>query len=84
MRQLLAGLSRVQRGMSPHSGVSQVPRALPVGLHRVGGLRGREIGELFRVGDRSVSQGRKRLRDRLSDDRNTQDLFKGLPGKCNN
>jgi hypothetical protein len=27
MRQLLAG-------MSPHSGVSQVPRALPVGLHK--------------------------------------------------
>ena len=29
-----------------------------------------EIGELFRVGDRSVSQWRKRLRDRLSGDRN--------------
>jgi len=28
MRQLLAG-------MSPHSGVSQVPRALPVGLHKI-------------------------------------------------
>jgi len=61
MRQLLAG-------MSPHSGVSQVPRlraethfgvqarALPVGLHRARGLRGQEIEELFRVGDRSVSQ----------------------------
>jgi len=45
MRQLLAGLSRVQRGMSPRSGVSQAPRlraethsgvqarALPAGLH---------------------------------------------------
>jgi hypothetical protein len=34
------------------------------------------------VGDRSVSQERRGLRDRLSDDRNTQDLFKGLLGKC--
>jgi len=61
MGQLLAGLSRVRRGMSPHSGVSQVPRlraethfgvqarALPVGLHRAGGLRGMEIGKLYRV-----------------------------------
>jgi hypothetical protein len=43
-----------------------------------------EMGELFRVGYRSVSQERGRLRDRLSDDRNAQDLFKQLPGKCNN
>jgi hypothetical protein len=32
--------------------------------YRVEGLRDREIGELFRVGDGSVSQERKRLRDR--------------------
>ena len=51
--------------------------------YRVGGLRGREIGELFRVGYRSVSQEWRRLRDRLSDDRNVQNLFKGLLGKCN-
>jgi hypothetical protein len=43
-----------------------------------------EIGELFRVGDRSVSQRRRRLRDRLSNDRNAQNLFKTLLGKCNN
>ncbi len=42
-----------------------------------------EIGELFRVGDRSVSQERRRMRDRLSDDRNAQNLSKGLLGKCN-
>jgi hypothetical protein len=42
-----------------------------------------ETGELFRVGDRSMSQERRRWRDRLSDDRNAQDLFKGLLGKCN-
>jgi hypothetical protein len=41
-----------------------------------------EIGGLFRVGDRSVSQERRRWRDRLSDDRNAQDLFKGFLGKC--
>jgi hypothetical protein len=35
-----------------------------------------EIGELFRLGYRSVSQERRRLRDRLSDDRNAQNLFK--------
>ena len=33
---------------------------------------------------RSVSQEPRRLRDRLSDDRNAQNLFKGLLEKCNN
>jgi hypothetical protein len=42
-----------------------------------------EIGELFRVGYRSVSPERRRLRDRLSDDRNAQNLFKGFLGRCN-
>ena len=42
-----------------------------------------EIGELFRVGDRSVSLERRGLRDRLGDDRNAQNLFKRLFGKCN-
>jgi hypothetical protein len=37
-----------------------------------------ERGEFFRAGDRSMSQERRRLRDRLSDDRNAQNLFKGL------
>jgi len=36
-----------------------------------------------RVGDRSVTQERRRLRDRLRDDRNAQNLFKGLLEKCN-
>jgi len=43
-----------------------------------------EIGELFQAGYTSVRQERRRLRGRLSDDRNAQDLFKGLLGKCNN
>jgi len=42
-----------------------------------------ETGELLRVGCRSVSQERRRLRDRLRDDRNAQNLFKVFPGKCN-
>jgi hypothetical protein len=33
---------------------------------------------MLKVGDRSVSQERRGLRDRLSDDRNAQDLFKGF------
>jgi hypothetical protein len=33
---------------------------------------------MLKVGDRSVSQEQRRLRDRLSDDRNAQDLFNGL------
>jgi len=40
-----------------------------------------EIGELFRLSYRSVRQERRRLRDRLSDHRDAQDLFKELLGK---
>ncbi len=36
------------------------------------------MGELFEVGYTSVSQEGKRLRDRLSNDRNAQNLFKGF------
>ncbi len=43
-----------------------------------------QIGEPSRVGDRSMSQERRRLGDRLSDDRDAQNLFKGLFGKCKN
>ena len=37
-----------------------------------------EIGEPFRVGDRSVRQERRRLRDRLSDDRMLRIYSKGF------
>jgi hypothetical protein len=37
---------------------------------------------MLNVGYRSVRQERRRLRDRLSDDWNAQDLFKRLLGKC--
>jgi hypothetical protein len=46
------------------------------------GIKRPEIGEVFRVGYASVRQERRRLSDRVSDDRNTQDLFKGLLEKC--
>ena len=48
-----------------------------------GGSKRPEIRELSRVGERWVSKERRRLRDRLSYDRNAQDLFKRFPGKCN-
>ena len=38
---------------------------------------------ILNVGDRSVSQERRKLRDRLSDDRNAQNLIKGFLAKCN-
>jgi hypothetical protein len=38
---------------------------------------------MLNVGDRSVSQERRRLRDRLSDDQDAKDLFKRFLGKCN-
>jgi hypothetical protein len=39
--------------------------------------------KMLDVGYRSVSQERRRLRNRLSDDLNAQNLFKRLLGKCN-
>ncbi|PIX24073.1 MAG: hypothetical protein COZ69_07110 [Deltaproteobacteria bacterium CG_4_8_14_3_um_filter_45_9] len=39
---------------------------------------------MLNVGDRSVNQERRRLRDRLSDDQNAEDLFKGFLEKCSN
>jgi hypothetical protein len=41
-------------------------------LCRTGGLKGPETGELFRVGYTSVSQERRRLRNRLNHDRDAQ------------
>ena len=38
---------------------------------------------MLNLGEGSVSQERRKLRDRLSDDRNAQDLFKRVFGKCN-
>lgn len=52
-------------------------------LYRVGGLKGYEIGRLLGVGYTSVSQERRRLKERLRNDRNLQALFTRLNAKCN-
>ena len=38
---------------------------------------------MLNVGYKLVSQERRRSKDRLSNDQNAQNLFKGLLGKCN-
>lgn len=52
-------------------------------LYRVGGLKGHEIGRILGIGYTSVSQERRRLKERLGNDRNLQSLFKCLETKCN-
>jgi hypothetical protein len=52
-------------------------------LYRVGGLKGHEIGRLFGVGYTSVSQERRRLKERLRNDQNLQALSKRLDTKYN-
>ena len=52
-------------------------------LYRVGGLKGHEIGSLLGIGYTSVSQERRRLKERLRNDRNLQALFTRLDAKCN-
>jgi putative transposase len=52
-------------------------------LYRVGGLKGHEIGRLLGIGYTSVSQERRRLKERLRNDRNLQALFTRLNAKCN-
>jgi putative transposase len=52
-------------------------------LYRVGGLKGHEIGRILGVGYTSVSQERRRFKERLRNDRNLQALFKRLDAKCN-
>ena len=51
-------------------------------LYRLGGLKGKEIGLLMGVGYTSVSQERKRLRDRLAKDRKLEALLRRIEGKC--
>jgi REP-associated tyrosine transposase len=52
-------------------------------LYRAGGLKGHEIGGLLGIGYTSVSQERRRLKERLRNDRNLQALFIRLNAKCN-
>lgn len=43
-------------------------------LYRLGGLNGREIGELFDIGYSSVSQECKRLNEKINKDKDLQEL----------
>lgn len=52
-------------------------------LYRVGGLKGEEIGRIFGVGYTSVSQERRRLRERLSNDRKLEAWLKRMEHMCN-
>ena len=51
-------------------------------LYRLGGLKGEEIGSLMGVGYTSVSQERKRLRERLRNDQKAVCLLKILEHNC--
>ena len=51
-------------------------------LYRVGGLKGREIGEILGVEYTSGSQERRWLRERLSKDRKLEALIKTIAQKC--
>jgi len=53
-------------------------------LYRRGGLKGGEIGRILGVGYTSVSQERRRLRERLSRDRELEALLRRIEGKVTN
>ena len=59
----------------------QAGGSVEIGVNGV--IADKPYDNMLNVGDRSMSRERRRLRDRLSDDRNAQDLFKRLFGKCN-
>jgi hypothetical protein len=50
-------------------------------LCRHGGLKGPEIGALFDVGYSAVSQERKRLRERIAQDRKLEEVMRRLEGE---
>jgi hypothetical protein len=52
-------------------------------LYRLGGLKGKDIGEIMGVGYTSVSQERRRLLGRLSKDQKLETLFNRIMHKCN-
>ncbi len=52
-------------------------------LYRFGGIKGEEIARIFGVGYTSVSQERRRLRDRLLKDRKLVAFVKRIEQKCN-
>ncbi len=51
-------------------------------LYRTGGLKGAEIGRLLDVDYSTVSQGRKRLRDKLRKDRKLKYIVGRIEENC--
>lgn len=47
-------------------------------LYRIGGLKGNEIGEIFKVDYSTVSQGRKRLREQMEKDIKLKNLVRSI------
>ena len=47
-------------------------------LYRVGGLSGTEIGEMLGIDYSTVSQGRKRLREKLKSDKHHSQIIKRI------
>jgi putative transposase len=47
-------------------------------LYRVGGLKGPEIGRMFGIDYGTVSQERKRLREKIQKDRKLRSLMSGI------
>lgn len=51
-------------------------------LSRLGGMKGKEVGDLFGVDYSTVSIGRKRLRERLAKDKDLGLIIKRIEDKC--
>jgi REP element-mobilizing transposase RayT len=51
-------------------------------LYRHGGMKGEEIGKIFGVGYTSVSQERRRLANKVQEDRKIRDLVIRIEGLC--
>ena len=51
-------------------------------LYRHGGMKGEEIGKIFGVGYTSVSQERRRLVNKVQEDRKIRDLVIRIEGLC--
>ncbi len=47
-------------------------------LYRVGGLSGTEIGEMMEIDYRTVSLGKKRLREKLKSDKHLSQIIKRI------
>jgi putative transposase len=51
-------------------------------LYRHGGMKGEEIGKIFGVGYTSISQERRRLANKMQEDRKIRDLVIRIEGLC--